>query len=134
MLKYFWVIKMDDICEVLERLTENNTYATDICLLLYLNENYTSLYYLDYLKIYGKELENLKNCLIDPNDINHLTQTIRFLRSGFLGIDEIKANLNSTTPIPFITRLLKVGEDWDNVYEDYAGTFRQNLKKNNKSR
>ena len=40
---------MDDISDVLERLTHNHTYATDICLLLYLEEKYTSLYYLDYL-------------------------------------------------------------------------------------
>jgi hypothetical protein len=121
---------MKDITEVLENLTENNTYATDICLLLYMTDNYTSLYYLDYLNIKGKELENLPNCLLDKDDINHLTQTIRFLRSGFLGMDEIKENLNSKTPIPFITRLLKPGDDWDYVYEDYAGTFRSNLKKN----
>ena len=121
---------MADISEVLERLTENNTYATDICLLLYLNENYTSLYYLDYLDIKGQELEQLQKCLKDPNDINYLTQTIRFLRSGFLGKDEIKENLNSKNPVPFIDRLLKVGEDWDYVYEGYAAKFRQALRKN----
>lgn len=121
---------MSDISEVIDRLTENNTYATDICLLLYLSDNYTSLYYLDYLDIKGKELENLPNCLVDKDDINYLTQTIRFLRSGFLGKDEIKQNLNSKNPVPFIDRLLKKGEDWDHVYEDYAWKFRQALRKN----
>ena len=121
---------MSDISEVIDRLTENNTYATDICLLLYLNDNYPSLYYLDYLDIKGVELENLPNCLVDKDDINYLTQTIRFLRSGFLGKDEIKQNLNSKNPVPFIDRLIKKGEDWDYVYEDYAWKFRQALRKN----
>ena len=70
---------MDDIGDVLERLTHNNTYATDICLLLYLEEKYTSLYYLDYLNITGKELENLPKCCKDDS-IDYLTQTIRFKR------------------------------------------------------
>lgn len=120
---------MKTISEVLERLTHNNEYATDVCLLLYLNDEYTSLYYLDYLNITGKELENLPKCCKE-DDIKYLTQTIRFLRSGFLGNDEIKENLNSKNPVLFIDRLLQPGDDWDYVYEDYAGKFREALRKN----
>ena len=120
---------MKDISEVLEKLTHNNTYATDICLLLYLNEEYTSLYYLDYLDITGKELENLSKCCKDES-IDYLTQTIRFLRSGFLGKDEIKENLNSKNPVLFIDRLLIPGENWEYAYENFAGDFRMKLSRN----
>ncbi len=120
---------MDDISDVLERLTHNNTYATDICLLLYLEEKYTSLYYLDYLNITGKELENLPKCCKDDS-IDYLTQTIRFLRSGFLSKDEIMENLNSKNPVLFIDRLLITGEDWEHAYENFAGNFRCRLSKN----
>jgi hypothetical protein len=120
---------MDDISDVLERLTHNNTYATDICLLLYLEEKYTSLYYLDYLNITGKELENLPKCCKDDS-IDYLTQTIRFLRSGFLSKDEIMENLNSKNPVLFIDRLLIPGEDWEHAYENFAGNFRCRLSKN----
>ena len=119
---------MNDIQDVITRLTHDNTYATDICLLLYLNENYTSLYYLDYLDITGKELENLPKCCKDDS-IDYLTQTIRFLRSGFLTKEEIKANLNSKNPIPFVNRLLIIGENWELAYENFAGDFRYNFSK-----
>lgn len=118
---------------IIDKLTESNTYATDVCLLLYMSDCYTSLHYLDYLDIKGKELENLPNACIDDS-LDCLTQTIRFLRSGFLGKDEIKENLNSANPVPFITRLLVVGEDWENAYEEYAYYFRKAMKQNNKSR
>lgn len=115
--------------ELIERLTENGKYANEICLLLLVNDNYTSLHYLDYLGITGKELENLEKCC-DDSSIDYLTQTIRFLRSGFLGKDEIKANLNSPNPVYFIDRLLRKGEDWDYAYEHYASTFRSKMNTN----
>lgn len=123
---------MNDIQDVLNRLTHNGEYANEVCLLLYLSEKYTSLYYLDYLNITGKELETLKEkCLIEDT-LDCLTQTIRFLRSGFLDKKEIKDNLNSQNPIPFIDRLLTVGENWESAYEEYAGNFRYHLNNNKK--
>lgn len=123
---------MKDVMDVINRLTHEGEYASDICLLLYMSEKYTSLYYLDYLNITGKELETLKEkCLIEDN-LDYLTQTIRFLRSGYLGNDEIKSNLNSKNPIPFINRLLEEGENWELAYENYAGDFRCNFYKYNK--
>ena len=115
---------MSDIMDVIDKLTENNQYATDTCLLLYLSDNYTTLHYLDYLDITGKDLETLvEDCCIDQS-LDCITQTVRFLRSGFLGNDEIKSNLHSKNPITFIYRLLNEGENWEMAYEDYAGRFR----------
>ena len=123
---------MSDIFDVINKITIDNEYATDICLLLYLNENYSSLHYLDYLNITGRDLEILvEKCCVEPT-IVYITQTIRFLRSGFLSNDEIKENLHSKNPITFIDRLMNKGEDWDHVYENYAARFRS--LKNNKAR
>lgn len=123
---------MNNIDEIISRLTHNGQYATDICLLLYMSEKYTSLYYLDYLNITGKELETLKEKCLVEDSLDHLTQTIRFLRSEFLNNKEIKDNLNSKNPIPFIDRLLEKGENWELAYENYAINFRCNIRKNKK--
>ena len=123
---------MKDIMKVLDNLTCNNQYATDVCLLLFLDEQYTSLYYLDYLGIKGKELETLAHKCCKEFSVDWLYQTIRFLRSGYLGIDEIKENLNSKKPILFINRLLRRNENYELAYENYAGDFRYLLSKNKK--
>lgn len=120
---------METIEDVIERLTHNGDYATSLCLLLYLTDNTKSLYYLDYLKITGKDLDNLEK-LLSNESVEFLVQTIRFLRSGFLGINEIRENLNSTNPIPFIPRLLRNGEDWENAYEDFSFNFRKQMRNN----
>ena len=122
---------MDDL---INRLTHNGEYANDVCLLLYISENYSSLYYLDYLNITGKELEILNEKCLTKNSLDYLTQTIRFLRSGFLGIDEIKDNLTSKNPIPFINRLLVDGENYELAYENFAGDFRYNMSRRNRSK
>lgn len=118
---------MDDMENIINRLTHDGEYATDVCLLLYLSEKYTSLHYLDYLEITGKELETLKEKCLAEYSLDHLTQTIRFLRSGFLSKEEIKNNLTSSNPIPFIDRLLKPNENIELAYENYAGNFRYAL-------
>lgn len=125
---------MKDVIEIIDDLTCKNQYATEICLLLYLSEKYSSLYYLDYLGIKGEDLETLVNKCCLEYSIDYITQTIRFLRSGFLGMDEIMANLNSKNPIPFIDRLLHEEEDYEIAYENYAGKFRSAFNANNKKR
>lgn len=118
--------------KVIDRLTENGQHANEICLLLYLNNNYDTLHYLDFLDITGKSLETLfyKCCFEQKKQC--LVETVRYLRSGFLDKETIHKNLNSDHPVYFIDRLLKVGEDWDYVYEDYTAKFHANLR--NKSR
>lgn len=123
---------MDEICQVIDRLTHNGEYANDVCLLLLLNEKYTSLHYLDYLNITGKDLEILKEKCLKEDTLDYLTQTIRFLRSGFLGNEEIKQNLHSENPIPFIDRLLIIGEDYERAYEIFTSKFFSKLSKTNK--
>lgn len=123
---------MKDIMDVINRLTHDGEYANEVCLLLYMSEKYTSLYYLDYLDITGKELETLKDKCLVEDTLNYLTQTIRFLRSGYLGNEEIKENLNSQNPVPFIDRLLKEGENWEMAYENFAGDFRFKLSQSKK--
>ena len=118
--------------DILKRLTHNGKYANDVCLQLYITENYSSLYFLDYLNITGKELEILKEKCLAEDTLDYLTQTIRFLKSGFLGIDEIKNNVNSKNPIPFINRLLINGEDYESAYENFAGDFRCNISRRNR--
>jgi len=88
------------------------------------------LYYLDYLNITGKDLETLAQKCLPEYTLDYLVKTIRFLRSGFLGNDEIKDNLHSPNPIPFIKEKPINSNDWDYIYEDYAGTFRENISKN----
>jgi len=123
---------MNDVEDIINRLTHDGKYANEICLLLYMSERYSSLYYLDYLNITGKELETLKEKCLVEDTLDYLTQTIRFLRSGFLDNKEIKENLNSKNPIPFIDRLLEEGENWETAYENYAGDFRCKFSKFNK--
>ena len=96
---------MDDI---VIKLTDNFEYGTDIILLLTLNDDTTSIHYLDYLNISGKQLDNLKNCLVEFS-FPHIKETIRFLRSGFISVNDIHNNLNSKNPVCFITRLLRLG-------------------------
>ena len=115
--------------EIVDKLTDNGNYATDVCLLLVLDNDTQSLHYLDYLNIRGKDLEVLAhNCLPDFN-LDYLKQTIRFLRSGFISSSDIKKNLSSTSPVCFINRLMKSGEDWERVYEEYSNEFYKNLNK-----
>ena len=122
---------MADIDEIMIKLTHDGKYATDVCLFLYLDEHYTSLHYLDYLNITGKDLENLAHkCLPIEESFEYLTDTIRFLRAGFLGEDEIFDNLRSDNPISFIDISVPESGDWDITYENYAGKFRSNLRKN----
>ena len=121
------VNNMDSIEDIIENLTNNGEYGASLCLLLYMTNNTKSLYYLDYLNIKGKELESLDN-LCKEESIDFIVQTIRFLRSGFLGKDEIKQNLNNKTPIQFIPRLLMKSENWENAYEDFAFEFRKQLQ------
>lgn len=116
--------------ELINKLTHDGNYATDVCLLLALENASESLHYLDYLDITGKELETLAHDCLPNFDINYLKQTIRFLRSGFLDSKDIKNNLNSSNPVCFINRLIKEGEDWERVYEEYSYNFYKNL--NNK--
>ena len=118
--------------DLINRLTNDGEYGSSICLLLYLTNNYTSLHYLDYLDIRGKELDALDQ-LCEEQSLQYVIQTIRFMRSGFLGIDEIKENLKQKKPIPFIPRLLINGEDWENAYENFAFDFRRQVR-NNKGR
>ena len=118
--------------DLINRLTENGEYGSSICLLLFITENYTSLHYLDYLGVKGKELDKLEE-LFNEQSIQYVIETIRFMRSGFLGIEEIKENLKQEHPVPFITRLLIKGEDWENAYEDFAFDFRKQMR-NNKGR
>lgn len=125
-------MKSESVEEIIDRLTHNGQYANEVCLLLYLSEKYQSLYFLDYLNITGKELERLVDNCCDSSSIDYLTQTIRFLRSGFLSRDEIMSNINSPNPIYFITRLMNKNEDWDYVYEEYASDFRTAFRNNNK--
>ena len=122
---------MDDI---INKLTHDGEYATDVCLLLVLEDANESLHYLDYLNITGKELETLAHDCLPIFDIDHLRQTIRFLRSGFLSMDDVRKNLNSPKPVHFINRLIKVGEDWERVYEEYSYHFYKNLNNNKKGR
>ena len=121
---------MENFEEISEKLTHNGEYAVDVVLLLYLSEAYSSLHYLDYLDITGKDLETLAHKCLPEYNLDYLVKTIRFLRSGFLGMDEIIDNLHSLNPVPFIKEKPINSNDWDYIYEDYAGTFRENLKKN----
>ena len=95
---------MDDI---INKLTHDGQYATDVCLLLVLEDANESLHYLNYLNITGKELETLAHDCLPNFDIDYLKQTIRFLRSGFLSMDDVRKNLNSPKPVHFINRLIK---------------------------
>lgn len=121
---------MDRFHEVIDKLTHNGEYATDVCLYLYLNEYYTSLYYLEYLNITGKELETLAQKCLQDSSFDYLAPTIRFLRSGFLSEDEIHDNLKSSNPVNFIDSSTPSYNDWEITYENYAGNFRENVSKN----
>ena len=77
--------------DLINRLTNDGEYGSSTCLLLFLTENFTSLHYLDYLEIRGKELEALEK-IFEKQSLQYVIQTIRFMRSGFLGKDEIKEN------------------------------------------
>ena len=112
--------------ELINRLTDNGQYANDICLYLVIENDDQTLHYLDYLGIRGKDLETLANKCVPSLD--YLKETVRFLRSGFLGKDEITNNLKSSTPKCFITRFIRHNEDWDHAYEEFAGNFRQSKK------
>ena len=118
--------------EIINRLTDNYQYGTDIILLLTLDNDVTSIHYLNYLNIIGKRLDNLKNSLKEF-DLQYLKQTIRFLRSGFPDIKDIYDNLDRDEPIYFIPRLLKVGEDWEMAYENFTSEFNRKFT-SNKSR
>lgn len=120
--------------KIINKLTCDGNYANSICLELMLYEKYETLNYLDYLDIKGKDLEILADKCCDQSDINYFTQTVRFLRSGFLSNKEIFDNLHSNNPVFFIDRLIENGEDWEHVYEDYAYKFYKNFKANNNSR
>ena len=110
---------MDDL---INKLTNNFQYGNDLILFLIANDDMSSIHYLDYLNIKGKELDNFTKCLPEFS-LQYIKETIRFLRSGFVSSNDIHANLNSKTPICFITRLLKIGENWEYAYEDFAGNF-----------
>ena len=116
---------MDD---VINRLTNNLQYGTDLILFLTINDDTTSINYLDYLYITGKELDNFKNCLPEFS-LQYIKETIRFLRSGFIGCADIHQNLNSSNPICFIPRLLIIGENFERAYEDFAGEFYTKFKR-----
>ena len=114
-----------DIDTIMEELADNNDDAYAVCLFLYMNEDYYALRNLHYLDIKGKDLDTfVSKCCNDGESIDFINQSVRFLLSGFLGKDEIEANLKSDNPIPFIPRLLIKGEDWDHAYENFAGDFR----------
>lgn len=109
--------------EIINELTHNGKYATDVCLLFYMNEETHYLYYLRRLNITGKKLENLAYKCVPDMDLDYLKQTIRYLSSGFLRDSEIQENLESDNPIPFITKLLNIGDYIERVYESYTFDF-----------
>lgn len=118
--------------EIIIKLSDDGKYASDVCLMLYMDEEKQYLFYLDYLEIRCKDLETLAYKCIPSLDIDYLKQTIRFLCSGFLGKDEIEANLKSDNPVYFIDKLMKKGDYIEREYEGYSYRFRQKL--NNKKR
>lgn len=119
--------------DLILKLTDNYQYATDLILLLEMENDTTSMHYLNYLDIKGKMLDNLRNCMPEVS-YEYLWQTIRFLRSNFVIQKDIHANLNSPNPICFITRLLEEGESWENAYENFAGDFYSHFPSNNSKR
>ena len=123
---------MSAIDDVIKDLTNDGEYANEFCLLMYLDDETQYLYYLQYLDIKGKDLEAFANNCIPDWDMDYIKQTIRYLCSGFLGKDEIKQNLESDKPIPFIDRLLVEGENIEWAYEKYSANFRSNLNNNKK--
>lgn len=124
-------MKEDKIIEeIINDLTINGQYANDICLILLINQRYETLNYLHSLNIKGKDLEILTNNCCFEDSLECFTQTVRYLRSGFLDKKTIFSNLRSSNPIPFIHRLLKSNEDWDLVYEDYTFQFMKNFNQN----
>lgn len=120
--------------DVIDKICDGNDDAYGVCLLLYLNDRHSSIYYLDYLNIHGQDIVDLVNKCCKEYDCDYISETIRYLRSGFLGQDTIINNIRSDSPINFIPRLLDVHEDWDHAYEDFTSEFLYELSKQNKNK
>lgn len=115
-----------DIDTIMEELADNNEDAYGVCLFLYMYDDNYALQNLHHLGIKGEDLFTFVYECCPNQNIDFINQSIRFLLSGFLGKDEIEANLKSKNPIPFIPRLLVKGENWEHAYENFAGDFRMN--------
>ena len=118
------------IDDIIDRLTHNNKYASDICLLLYFSKSASTIHSLDKLDITGKNLETLVYKCLPEVTLDSINQTVRYLSSGFLSKDDIHYNLNSSEPVVFIDRLIQQGEDYENLYEHYSASFNTRLKNN----
>lgn len=93
--------------EIINRLTENGNYASDICLIFVVNGDDMYLEYLDKIDIRGKRLEIFAHKCCNECDPDYIKDTLLCISFGLFDLDIINKNIDSSNPLPFIDELHK---------------------------